>query len=87
MLCHVLHHRFRRNTSEVIGNNAGQLLKPEVGDLRQHRPLARNRRGQDHVKSRQAIRGDNQHLVRIYVINIAHLALVNQRQTFDAGLQ
>jgi hypothetical protein len=65
----------------------GQLAEPEVGHRRQHRALAGNRIGQDHVEGRQAVGGDDQQLVVAHRVDVAHLAASKQRQALDGRFE
>jgi hypothetical protein len=67
---------------EMIGNQLGEALKPEVRKLREHLALARNAVGHDAVEGRDAIRGDEQKGIA-QVENLADLAaleLLDARQ-------
>jgi hypothetical protein len=48
---------------KLVGDHVGQLAEPEVRHRGQHRALAGDRVGQDHVEGGEAIGGDDQQLV------------------------
>ena len=78
---------FRVDAGQLIGNDVAELLKPEIGDGGQHFTFARNRVRQDDVESRKAIGGDDQQLFSVDGVNVAHLALGDQRQAGDGGFK
>jgi hypothetical protein len=80
-------HRLGVDAGQLVGNHMGQLAEPEIRHGGQHRALAGNRIGQDHVEGREAIGGDDQQLVLADGIDVAHLAAPQQRQAGDAGLE
>ena len=61
------------------------MLEPERGHLRQDFSLIGNRRRQDHVESRKAIRGDYQEVLA-QIINVANLAASMKFQSGKVGL-
>ena len=64
----------RVGVDEVVGDDAVGLLEPEVGDLREHDALVRDRRRQDDVERREPVAGDDEHLVGRVLVHVAHLA-------------
>ena len=63
------------------------LLEPELGDLGEHCALERDRIGQHDIERRQPIGGDDEHMVRIDIVDVPHLALVDLFQAADASLE
>ena len=49
----------------------------KLRDLRQHATLAGNRVGHHHVEGAQAIGGDDQHVLLVDRVDVAHLALMD----------
>ena len=49
-------------------------------------PLKRNGVGQHHVERRQPVGGDDEQMIGIDIVNVAHLPLVNPAQTADLRL-
>ena len=72
---------------EMIGDHVPRLREPEQRDLREHLALERDGVRQHDVESRQAIGGDDQQMLGIHVVDIAHLALVNLLQTAQMRLE
>ena len=64
----------RLGVDHVVGDDIGQLLKPEVADLREHDALVGDRRGQDHVERREAVGGDDKQLAGAVLVDVANLA-------------
>src|SRR5690606_20320263 len=62
-----------------------QFIEPEVGDTGQHGALARDRIGHDHIESREAIADDDEQLVVVDGVDVAHFAATEQRQALDGG--
>ncbi len=58
---------------DVMGNDISQFFEPKQGKLREDAALIGNRRGQDHVKCGQAVRGHNQQ-VAVNLVNVADFA-------------
>jgi hypothetical protein len=82
-----LHHRLGIDPGQLVGHHVAELAEPEIRHLVQHPSLVRDGIGQHHVESRQAVAGDDQHLVGAHGIDVAHLALADARQALDAGLE
>ncbi len=64
----------------MIADDVRGLVEPEIGNLVQHAALARDRIGQHHVEGAQAVGRDDQQVIGVDRIDIAHLAAVEQRQ-------
>jgi hypothetical protein len=67
-------HGFGVDAGQLVGYHVGQLAEPEIGHGGQHRALARDRVGQDHVEGGEAVGGDDQQLVVADGVDVAHLA-------------
>lgn len=63
-----------------------KLLEPEEGQLVQDLALARNRGGEDHVKSGKTVAGDHQEAVA-EVVHVAYFTLVEQRDFSNRGFK
>ena len=74
---HVLHGQITR---QMIGKRSAGAVKPEIGNLSQHGPFARYRIRQGHVIGGQTITGNQQDMIGIDLIDIAHLAAAQKRQ-------
>jgi hypothetical protein len=61
----------------MIGHDVSGAFEPEVGQPGQHLAFARNRVGQDNVKGREPVAGDNQQMPFVYRVNIAYFALTD----------
>ena len=75
------------NAANVIANNMRGAAKPEIRDLLQHLALAGNGIGQDHIESAEPIGRDDQQVVVIDGVDVAHLATMKQRQRAHSGLK
>jgi hypothetical protein len=64
----------------MVGDQVAGAFEPEVGNRGQDRALARNRRRQHHVESREPVGGDDQQVVFADPVDVAHLAAIDQRQ-------
>ncbi len=71
---------------KVVGNNVCGFVKPEPGQGGQHAAFAGDAGGQDHVKRRKPVRGDNQQRIA-EVVDVAHFALNKLRQAGNVGLE
>src|SRR5258706_12799522 len=71
----------------MIGHHVLGLRKPEQGDLREHFALERDGIRQHDVESRQAIGRDDEQMLGIHIVDIAHLALVNLLQAAKLRLE
>jgi hypothetical protein len=58
----------------VVRHDAGEKVEPEKRNLRQHPAFVRNARGQNVVKSGDAIGGDEKQALVVNLVNITHLA-------------
>jgi hypothetical protein len=59
--------------------------EPEAGDPRQHLALAWNGLRQDHVKGRQTIAGNDQEMLGVDPIEVAHLAAMQEFKMGEPG--
>ena len=63
---------------QVIVHHAGEVLEPELGDLREHHALAGRAVGQHHIEGADAIGGHDQQAAfaigQFHIVKIAHLA-------------
>jgi hypothetical protein len=66
-----------------LGTMWPSLSNQKLRQPPQHLALAGDRVGQDDVEGRQAIAGDDQQLVGIDGVDVAHLAAAEQRQAGD----
>ena len=71
----------------MVGNHVAGLRKPEQRNLREHFALEGDRIRQNDVECRQAIRRDDQQMLRIHIVNVAHLSLMNLLETAQARLE
>ena len=78
--------RFWVDSGQLVGQDMRQPVEPEIGQLREHLALVRNRVGQYGVEGGKAVAGDDQQPVVINGVNVADLAAPEQRQTFEGGL-
>jgi hypothetical protein len=65
----------------MVRHDVPGACEPEIRDLREHAALAGNRVGQHHVEGAQAIGGDDQHVLLVDRVDVAHLALMDALQT------
>ena len=72
---------------QLIRDDVPGLVEPELGDPCEHCALEGYRIGQHHIEGRQPIRGDDEHMVRVDVIDVAYLALVDLFQASDSTLE
>ncbi len=68
---------------EVICGDIAGAIEPERGDARQHLTLERNWIRQHYVERREPVRCHDQEMLRVDVIDVAHLALVDALQAAD----
>jgi hypothetical protein len=78
---------FRIDAGQLVGNDVAELVEPEIGHGLQHFALARNRVGQDDVEGGQAVGGDDEQLVGVDGVDVADLALGDERQAGDGGFE
>ena len=71
---------------EVIRHDVLRAREPEVRDLGQHAPLARDGVGQHDVKCGQPVGRDDQHVPGVELIEVAHLPAVDQAQSLESSL-
>ena len=69
---------------DMVGNDVLQQIEPEERKLREDAPLVGNRRGQNDVKGRKAVRRDDQQLVA-EIVDVPHLPARGGRQTGETG--
>jgi hypothetical protein len=72
---------FHFQARQMIGHHVARFREPEQGDLRQDLSLEGNGIGQHHVEGRQAVGGDDEQMLGVHVVNIAHLSLVDFLET------
>src|SRR5271170_6818987 len=70
----------------MVRNNIAQKVEPEQSHLRQHKAFVRNPCGEDIIERRNAIRGDDQQTIRIFV-NIADFSASAQREAWQICLK
>jgi hypothetical protein len=75
-----------RQVGQVIGYDVRGAREPELRDLVQHAALARYRIGQHDIECRQPIGGDDQHMIVIQRVQVAHLAAMQARQAGQFGV-
>ena len=68
----------RVRVHQVVGDDGVGLLEPEVGDLGEHGALVGDRRRQDDVEGGEAVADDDEHLVGRVLVDVAHLAPVDE---------
>ena len=72
-----LHHGFRGDAGEVIGDDVLELLKPEVRQRSQYLALARDRIAENDVEGRDAVRRYEKQFVVADGVAVANFAAVN----------
>jgi hypothetical protein len=70
----------------MISDQIRGALEPEVGQLGQHGPLARDRVRQHHVEGRQPVGGNDEHVIVVDGIDIADLAAVDELEALQIAL-
>src|SRR3954453_12403711 len=60
--------------------------EPEIGHRRQYTSLVRYRRGQDNVERGESIGLDDQHALRVDLIEITHLSPMHELKGLEVGL-
>ena len=70
----------------MIRNGIFEVIEPERRHLRQHFSLIGNRRRQDHIECRQAIRRDDQKMLA-EIVNVADLAAPMKFHTGEISLR
>ena len=70
---------------QLVRHEVGGAAEPEVRDLGQHAALVRDGVGQHHVERGQAVRRDDQHVVLVDLVDVAHLAGVQPAQVAQGG--
>ena len=79
----IVDHLGHFDAAEVIRHDVAGALEPEIRNPRQDFTLAGNRFRHDDIECRQAVRGDDQHVLRVDRETVAYLALVDQRELGD----
>ena len=59
---------------QVVGNDVGEVVEPEQGNLAEHASLVRDAGGQDVVEGRDAVGGDEKQLLVADVVDVTHFA-------------
>ena len=72
-------------TDEVVGGEVGERLQPEGGHGREDPPLLRDGLGHDHVEGGDAVGGHHQQPVSSGVVELPHLARLEEREGFGSG--
>src|ERR1700689_467976 len=72
---------------EMVGCDVSCPCKPEQRDLGQYLALEGNRIRQHHVERRESIRGDDEQMLIIYIVDITHLSLVHFFEAAQARLK
>src|SRR5208282_3729593 len=72
---------------EVVGNDVGQVIEPEQGNLAQDASLVGDARGQDVVESRNAVGGDEKQLLVANGIDVTDLAAGVKVEIREVSLQ
>ena len=70
----VVDHIAQAQFGELVGDHVLQPVKPEIGDRCEDLALFRDGIGQDAIEGGDAIGGHDQHVLRVDVIDVAHLA-------------
>ncbi len=62
----------------MVRDDVLRELKPKVGNGGQHQPFIWDRCGQNDIKRRKSIGGDNQQVIGIDLVNIPYFAAPKQ---------
>jgi hypothetical protein len=73
-------HLAHARRDQVAGHQVGQLLEPPHRQPGEHRALVRDGGRQHHVVRRQPVAGDQQQVLVVDGVELAHLAAGDQRQ-------
>jgi hypothetical protein len=71
----------QRIIGEMVRHDVPGACEPEIRDLREHAALAGNRVGHHDIEGTQAIGSDDQHVLLVDRVDVAHLALMDALQT------